>query len=266
MFRAVWLSCVLFSCLLAGDLTVQAAEGDCARSGPQAPRDITHKAGVNTTYFSIAPPAHRLNLCNIHFHKNAEHKGPDYAVSGGSGKHGGWKCNADIQSQQKASALAPLTAATSGCANVVPGDTVEVHWVFSSCHVPPGKGLGACFSPECKNPQARVESAVYLLVNDTEALNFGQFDYDETTGQPYHQPRTLPNATDAVEFLGSTTGPDFTEQVCSPYQVTWNVRPQCQPLNINTLHRWCANNVFEEKGAHGVRQLVTNVKLMAPIR
>ncbi len=265
MHNVIWSICIGISFLLILQPATAAAREGCLNSGPQSPRDISQKAGTNPSFFTYAPPAEKLNLCNIHFHKNAEHKGPQFAVNGGTGEHGGWKCNVDIPNQQQPAALAPLSPASQGCTNVQPGDTIEVHWVFSSCNVKPGKGLGACVSPTCANPQIRVESAVYLLVNDAEASDFGQFDY-RASNTPYHQPGQLPEATDAVEFLGSSTGPSYTNQICSPYQITWQVRPQCRPLDINTLHSWCQTNVFKEHHAHGVRQLVTDVKLLAPIR
>lgn len=260
-----WSVCMGISYLLVFHLAAAAAEERCHNSGPQSPRDITLKAGTNPSFFSYAPPAEQLNLCNIHFHKNAEHKGPQFAVHAGTGKHGGWKCNADIQNRLKAETLAPLATDTKGCTNVQPGDTIEVHWVFTSCNVGPKEGLGACFSAACANPQIRVESAVFLLVSDAGASDFGQFDY-HASNSLYHQPMRLPDAAGAVTFLGSSTGPKYSEQVCSPYQVTWNVRPQCRLLNINTLHSWCQSNVFNEHHAHGVRQLVTNAKLLAPMR
>jgi len=43
--------------------------------GPQSPRDIDAIAGNNPRSFSAAPASAEMNLCNIHFHKNAEHKG-----------------------------------------------------------------------------------------------------------------------------------------------------------------------------------------------
>ncbi|ETW96862.1 MAG: hypothetical protein ETSY1_24905 [Candidatus Entotheonella factor] len=266
MLKAIGFALVWFGGLMIIPFAAYTADAGCAHSGPQTPRDIANKAGSNAAYFSPAPSADKLNLCNIHFHKNAEHKGPQFGLSGGQGKYGGWKCNAEIQSQQKADALAPITVPEHGCTNVQPGDTVEVHWVFSSCNVKPGAGLKSCVSNECANPQVRVEAAVFLLVNDDQAIDFSPFDYHANDAQSYQQPMQLPDATGAVEFLGSTTGPNYTEQSCSPYQVTWNVRPQCRALNINTLHKWCQQNVFEEHDAHGVRQLVTDVKLLAPIR
>ena len=37
----------------------------CEGFGPQAPRDIDHFKGNNKRIFNIAPPANKLNLCNI---------------------------------------------------------------------------------------------------------------------------------------------------------------------------------------------------------
>ncbi|MEM7677993.1 MAG: delta-class carbonic anhydrase [Myxococcota bacterium] len=34
-----------------------------------------------------------MNLCNIHFHKQAEHKGPGFSVFKGEGEFGGYACN-----------------------------------------------------------------------------------------------------------------------------------------------------------------------------
>lgn len=46
--------------------------------GPQSPRDIDAPMGTNTRMFSTAPAYTEMNLCNIHFHKNAEHKGGEF--------------------------------------------------------------------------------------------------------------------------------------------------------------------------------------------
>jgi hypothetical protein len=69
-----------------------------------------------------------------------------------------------------------------------------------------------------------------------------------------------------VVFAGSTTGPGYTQEICSPLQVTWSVRPNCARLNLASLHEWAASdNVFHEDHSHGVRQLVTAPELLAPI-
>lgn len=233
----------------------------CKGFGPQTPRDISSKEGSNSVLAAFAPSYENLNLCNIHFHKQAEHKGPGFSVSAGDGKHGGFKCN-DTSKLTTAQMAAPKNAK---CENIKPGDTIEVHWVYSSCDVDPGKGLGACLSDSCANPQLRVETQVFLLANDENAADFGDFTrLTKTDG--LSQVRNLPSRADTVKFIGSTTGPSFTEETCSPLQVSWSVPPQCMTVDINSVHEWCEDNKFEENHAHGVRQLVTNKKLLSTIQ
>ncbi|WP_209017289.1 delta-class carbonic anhydrase [Roseibium aggregatum] len=235
----------------------------CEGFGPQTPRDISDKAGQNTASVAIAPPANELNLCNLHTHTNAEHKGPGFSVFAGDGEHGGYKCG-NTGELTDAELKEPASHAYHG---VKPGDTIEVHWVYSSCNVQPGKGLGSCLSDSCANPQLRVESQVFLVVNDPKALNFLDFAYDGNIENGRHQAKALPSGTgEPVTFIGSTTGPSYTQATCSPFQVTWSVRPQCAKLDINSLNAWADNgNVFEEDHSHGVRQLVTAKELLAPI-
>jgi len=237
----------------------------CEGFGPQTPRDIDSTKGKNPVVFNNAPSANNMNLCNIHFHNNAEHKAKDFAIYAGEGDHGhggGYMCG-----MSKSLSKAELKA-TSGdiCKGLKPGDTIEVHWVHTSCQVKPGKGLGSCVSDACANPDLRVETQVFTLVNDNSALNFQDLAYGGNMRGGLHQAKMLPKGTGKpVEFIGSTTGPKFSEQSCSPYQVTWSVRPKCAKLDINSLGQWCKSNVFEEDHAHGVRKLVTNPKLLSII-
>ncbi|MBD8890485.1 cadmium carbonic anhydrase [Labrenzia suaedae] len=240
------------------------AEDLCKGYGPQTPRDISSKAGTNKRLFNEAPEAAGLNLCNIHTHTNAEHKGPGFTIFAGSGEHGGFKCN-ETDSLTAAELAEPEGGESFH--GVKPGDTIEVHWVYSSCDVQPGKGLGACLSESCANPQLRVEAQVFLVVNDSNALNFMDFAYMGNSANGFQQPKSLPAGTGTpVVFAGSTTGPSYTQATCSPLQVTWSVRPQCAKLDINSLNAWSkADKVFEEDHSHGVRQLVTAPELLAPI-
>jgi len=238
----------------------------CEGFGPQTPRDIDALAGTNKRIFEIAPPSNEMNLCNIHFHNNAEHKAKDFSIYAGEGDHGhggGYQCG-----MSKSLSTAELSAPKGEiCNGLKPGDTIEVHWVHTSCEVKPGKGLGSCVSPACANPDLRVETQVFTVVNDKNALNFNDLTYDGNMVNGLHQAKAIPASTGApVEFLGSTTGPKYTEQSCSPYQVTWSVRPQCAKVDINSLGEWCKGNVFEEDHAHGVRKLVTNPKLLSQIK
>ncbi|MCG8456189.1 MAG: hypothetical protein MI919_07895 [Holophagales bacterium] len=238
------------------------ADEVCQGFGPQTPRDIDQKGGTNARIFSLAPQATQMNLCNIHFHKHAEHKAADFSIFAGGGEHGGYRCSATPSLPAPALEAPEVT----GCEGIEPGDTVEVHWVHSSCDIEPGKGLGSCLSDACANPDLRVETQVFLLVNDPEALDFADFAYGGNVVNGYHQAKTLPSDTGTpVEFHGSTTGPSYDQKTCSPLQVSWSVRPRCAMLDISSLHRWCRDNVFEEDHAHGVRALVTEPSLLAPI-
>lgn len=243
--------------------TAQAPES-CDRAGPQTPRDITKKAGTNSRTFALAPASTALNLCNIHFHTNAEHKGPGFSVFAGAGEQGGYRCN-----DTRKLTPAQLKATEGGaCKDLKPGDTIEVHWVFSSCKVAPGEGLGSCLAADCTSPELRVETQVFLVVNDRSALDFANFDYSGAPASSLHQPRALPaNTGTPVVFRGSTTGPDYnSKDKCSPVQATWSVRPACARIDIGSLNRWCERNAFKENYAHGVRQLVTAPALLDRIK
>ncbi len=258
----------LIGLLFAGCAVNQNAQVEpvigCEGFGPQTPRDIDNGTGLNKRVFSIAPDHEEMNLCNIHFHANAEHKAEAFSIFAGEGENGygsGYKCA--IGESLSEAELTPL--AENHCAGIKSGDTVEVHWVHSSCDVAPGPTLGACLDPDrCMNPNLRVETQVFVAVNDRSAINFADLSYDGNIVDGYHQAKAIPNTTgDPVQFLGSTTGPSFSDSVCSPLQVSWSVRPQCAKVDIKSLSTWCKDNVFDEKKAHGVRALVTDPELLS---
>lgn len=274
-------ACIVFamSAFLASTMAHAGADIDeghghsaaaCAGFGPQTPRDIDNPKGENKRVFTKAPGYKEMNLCNIHFHKNAEHKAKDYSIYAGKGDgHGyetGYVCNMSKQlspAELKATAK-PICKGEHG--DLKPGDTIEVHWVHSSCDVKPGAGLGSCLSSACANPELRVEAQVYTLVNDPKAIDFNTLDVAPGQVNGYYQAKAIPTGTGApVEFLGSTTGPKYNE-ACSPLQVTWSVRPQCAKVDINSVGKWCEKNAFAEDHAHGVRNLVTEPKLLSEIK
>lgn len=269
-FCAIGASALILAACASGDLeadvtaelTTADSSGLCLDAGPQTPRDITSLIGYNQVDFPTAPPASEMNLCNMHTHTNAEHKGPEFSVFVGDGVNGGYACNnAELLSE------AELTPAPGAFQGAVPGDTIEVHWVYTTCDAAPGEGLGACVPETCTDPLLRVEAQTFLVVNDSEALDFMDLTYNGVSSDGFHQPAMLPTGTgEPVSFRGSTTGPSYTQSVCSPAQVTWNVRPQCARLDINSLHEWAENNPFNETESHGVRQLVTAPELLSPIR
>ncbi len=235
--------------------------------GPQSPRDIDSKTGENPVNFTPAPAYQQMNLCNIHFHKNAEHKGGEFTVYAGNGDgHGylsGYRYSGQLTEAETKPAKQAICPSQHG--ELYAGDTIEVHYVYSTAQVVPGHTLNACFNDAAKNPQLRVEAQVFVLVNDKKAGDFGKLtEHKKVEG--FHQALNIPTDTGTtVEYAGSTTGPGYNE-VGSPFQVTWGVRPKVAKVNISSLGKWCEGNVFKEDHAHGVRNLVINPDLLSNIK
>tara|TARA_R110002167_G_scaffold34681_5_gene110875 strand:+ start:405 stop:1304 length:900 start_codon:yes stop_codon:yes gene_type:complete len=234
--------------------------------GPQSPRFIDDINGDNAISFTATLSAEDMNLCNIHFHENAEHQGGEFTEYAGNGDgHGygsGYQYSGQLSESELASTAEEVCPSDHG--SLEPGATIEVHYVHSTAQVDPGPTLGACFNDAIKNPQLKVETQVYVLVNDTDALDFADLTaYAKTTGK--NQVLNIPDDTGVpVSYTGSTTGPGYNEEG-SPYQVSWSVRPLVAKVNIESVGQWCKGNVFEEDHAHGVRNLVQNPKLLSQI-
>ena len=235
--------------------------------GPQTPRDIDSVAGDNKRIFGRAPASAEMNLCNIHFHESAEHKGKDFSLYAGNGNGEGYGSGYKYSGTLSQAELAPVAhnACPSAHGDLEPGDTIEVHYVYSTAQVMPGPTLGSCLSDSINNPQLRVETQVYVLVNDKNALDFGKLAQYSKVGGLY-QATAIPNNTgNPVEFEGSTTGPGYNEKG-SPFQVTWSVRPQVAKVNTDTVGNWCKGNDFKEDHAHGVRNLVKDISFLSTIK
>jgi hypothetical protein len=112
------------------------------------------------------------------------------------------------------------------------------------------------------NPALRVETQVIVLVNDENAIDFNDMaKIEEVNG--YHQAVNIPSNTGTpIEYIGSTTGPAYNE-VASPLQVAWSVRPEVAKVDASSVGKWCEGNVFNEDHAHAVRNLVINPKLLS---
>ena len=232
--------------------------------GPQSPRDIDTIEGDNTLDFNSAPPYKKMNLCNIHFHENAEHKGGEFTKYAGNGDGHGYGSGYEYTGTLTDKELAPLehNVCKNDHVDLEPGDTIEVHYVYTTAKVNPGPTLGSCLSKAVNNPQLRVESQVYVLTNDKDALDFKDLTAHGMKNG-FHQALNIPDTTGTpVQYDGSTTGPKYNEQG-SPFQVTWSVRPQVVKVNIETVGEWCKGNIFKEDHAHGVRNLVTNPDLLS---
>lgn len=230
--------------------------------GPQAPRDIDNIKGSNTRSFGSAPAYTEMNLCNIHFHKNAEHKGGEFTKYAGNGDGKGYQTGYKYSGKLTAAETKPVSQVKAGGLNS--GDTIEVHYVHTTAQVKPGATLGSCLSESIKNPQLRVETQVYVLVNDSSAVDFNTLTtYSNKNG--LYQVDNIPNNTGKpIVYDGSTTGPSYNEKA-SPFQVTWSVRPKVQKVSTQSVLTWLKGNDFKEDHAHGVRNLVINPKLLSAI-
>jgi len=235
--------------------------------GPQSPRDIDASAGNNKRAFNAAPSNAAMNLCNIHFHKNAEHKGGEFTKYAGNGDGHGYQSGYEYAGQLNSAELKPVDkeVCPSKHGSLSAGDTIEVHYVHSTAQIKPGPTLGSCLSESIKNPQLRVETQVYVLVNDDKALDFGNLTKHGKKNN-YYQAFNIPSNTGSpVQYAGSTTGPGYNEKG-SPFQVSWSVHPKVAKVNIKTVGEWCKGNIFKEDHAHGVRNLVTNPALLSKIK
>jgi hypothetical protein len=245
-------------------LALQASSQDKG-FGPQSPRDIDDLSGKNQQSFTIAPDYTQMNLCNIHLHKNAEHKGGEftqYAGNGdGLGNNSGYKYSGKLTTNE----LTPLSKeqkALNGDHHLLPGDTIELHYVYSTAKVMPGPTLNACLSEFITNPQLRVEAQVFVLVNDSQALDLVKLT-ENAQVNGYQQATQIPvKANNPIQYNGSTTGPSYNN-VASPYQVTWQVAKKVEKVNINSVNKWLGNNIYQESHAHGVRNLVENPLLLS---
>lgn len=234
--------------------------------GPQSPRDIDAVKGTNQIIFNTAPAYTQMNLCNIHFHKYAEHKGGEFTKYAGNGDGKGFKTGFLYSGKLSKSEIKPVSKeiCPSKHGALLPGDTIELHYVHSTAQVSPGPTLGACLSESIMNPQLRVETQVYVLVNDKDAADFGELT-KHGVKNGYHQALNIPSDTGTpVQYAGSTTGPSYNEKG-SPLQVSWSVRPKVKKVDITTVGTWCEGNTFDEDHGHGVRNLVTNPNLLSEI-
>lgn len=234
--------------------------------GPQSPRDIDMTAGENDRTFEQAPAASEMNLCNIHFHENAEHRGGQFTTFAGNGDGHGFGTGYKYDGELTEAELAPIDheIGLSEHGDLEPGDTIEVHFVHTTAQVEPGPTLGSCLSDAIANPQLRVETQVVVLVNDTDAIDFTEMAAVSKVNGLSQAANIPSDAGTPVEYTGSTTGPGYNEKG-SPFQVSWSVRPEVVKVDINSVGVWLEDNMFDEDHAHGVRNLVVNPELLSEI-
>lgn len=185
-------------------------------TGPQAPRDIDSRRGTNKTLFRTAFKTNKMNLCDIHYHWNAEHKSKAYSTFIGieNSEHSGWAIVEPASTDpvyRIEHDIAHLLDGDVHDIGVIVGDTIEVHFVHSSCDVKyeeldPANGLGNCATSVCANPQLRVIAQVFKVV-DHDA------DITDLDHPMKHDDRR-------VVYTGSTTGAKHNNDHCSLFTIT----------------------------------------------
>lgn len=251
--------------VIAEQRAALAASTDGMGFGPQSPRDIDATVGANVRVFNTAPAVANMALCDIHFHENAEHKGGSFTTFAGNGDGHGYGTGFKYDGELTEAELAPvdMKVGHGEHGDLVPGDTIEIHFVHSTAQATLGPSLGTCLSESIGNPQLRVEGVVAVLVSEGGEDFVKIADIQNING--LNQVPNLPDTLgEPVVYAGSTTGPSYNEKG-SPFQVTWSVRPDVIKLDIASVDAWLKDNPFEEDHAHGVRNLVTNPDLLSPI-
>ena len=234
--------------------------------GPQSPRDLTVKDGENPIDFGEAPEASAMNLCNIHFHEGAEHRGGEFTTYIGNGDGHGFGTGFKYDGKLSDSELAPVDyeVGSSEHGSLEPGDTIEIHYVHSTAEVAPGPTLKACLNESVGNPQLRVEAYVFVLVNDDSAADMGVLNAVAQVDGKWQAPNRPARAGKAISYDGSTTGPSYNE-AGSPFHVTWNVHTKVKKVSISSAAKWLEANEFDEDHGHGVRNLVDDPALLSNI-
>jgi len=253
--------------VIAAQRVALAAATNGVGFGPQAPRDLGSAAGANANAFQEAPAYTEMNLCNIHFHESAEHKGGEFTTYVGNGDGMGWGTGFAYDGTLTEAELAPVSypigKGTHG--TLAPGDTIEQHYVHTTAPITPGPTLGSCLNGDVNmNPQLRVETVVFVIVNDDSAGDMIALNTVEQIGGVW-QATNLPNDLgDPIMYSGSTTGPSYNEKG-SPLQVSWSVRPMVMKVSASSVAAWLEGNEFDENHAHAVRNLVVNEALLSPM-
>jgi hypothetical protein len=236
--------------------------------GPQTPRDLDSPAGENANLFTLAQPYTNMHLCNIHFHDAAEHKGGEFTTyvgnGDGAGVNTGYKYDGTLTEAEMAAFDGQIGDGSYGGLQV--GDTIEQHYVHTSAPITPGPTLGSCLNGDVNiNPTLRVETVVFVIVNDDNAGDMVELNAVEMVDGYWQAPNIPNDLGDRYIYTGSTTGPSYNEKA-SPIQVTWSVRPQVMKVSASSVAAWRSDNQFDETGAHAVRNLVVNPALLSTMQ
>jgi len=230
----------------------------CEDAEPQAPRDLsTGATGLREpkAHVMTMEQSNQLYVTNVHFHLGAEHKSDFYNIPNASDAYDQGRSEDKI----RPGFMCDTSSFTSDqlkeytfqhCEDVEVGRTYEVHYVSSSAGTKDGglkDGLGvAAAGRGLANPMIVVKAMVYLVVDDEAFYQDDLLSNFDTDG--------------ALMYAGSTTGPSYNNEVCSPYTITWHVSPKCTTVSASAFDKLCqdmvSNGEVKDVAPHASRLLV----------
>lgn len=261
----------------------------CVDAEAQAPRDLSSGAqGSRTSKAAVLNEAQadRLLQTNVHFHLGAEHKSDFYndstdseefdAAQEGDTHQRRLLSEVDTHHRQLLSSeavrpgfMCPISDLTArqlapydwqyckGEMHV--GKSYEVHYVHSTAgHTTLADGLGvAAGGRGLANPMIVVNAQIFQIINEDipEHMELDLVWLDLVHGWEHT------THTDAVMYAGSTTGTSNTNEVCSPYTVTWHVDVHCHQISAAAFDEMCRvlsedYGMVDDLHPHGSRILV----------
>jgi hypothetical protein len=233
----------------------------CSDAGTQSPADVSE--GALASGASILPTnailrnVSLMTLANVHYHSPAEHRSQG-EFSTPNASESGFACDDASDATGTARVVATngddvsdARYAFSFCQDVAVGDTIELHWVYSTGAARTGvsDGLSGAFATQ-NNPYVVVRAQVFKITNNPS---------DDVADLLVSWNTTL--VSDAVRYVGSTTGDKYDNvDRCSPFLVIWHVDRECHRVSARSLDEMCRvmkdNGLSDDLKAHAARQLV----------
>jgi hypothetical protein len=247
----------------------------CSNAEPQAPRDLTTGAtGMMTPKAATLTKAQGefLPLVNIHYHLGAEHKSDEYkddtaSLAYDAAKSGGRRLAGEVRPGYMCSTTGLTDTQLAAYSfqyckgDVAVGKSYEVHYVHSSAGytqemlqgvdidgIDDGLG-GAANGRGLLNPTVVVQGQVFQIVNDGATIADMLHGWSVT------------DHTNSVMYPGSTTGESHTNEVCSPYAITWHVDKACHKVSPASFDKMCKQmkdlyKLEADLYPHGSRKIV----------
>lgn len=237
----------------------------CDFAGPQSPRDVTGVDGSNpykVEGLQRTTSTEGMRICNVHFHRFAEHRSEgQYDVDKG---REGWACRSAGASSGDGQAAPDENGGLDEQAPAHDGDTVEVHWAYTTC---PQQLIDEQIAAALeKDPKAITGLAPCACPGAEIVFEARIFRISKDSGLDTLSNTPPPPTGELARYFGSTTGAVYNG-TCSPIQSGWRVDRSCGELKLSALEAWLQDPrgaiLFNESKPHGVRELVTDPKILS---